>query len=631
MTIKDIANIAGVSISTVSKIVNNKDQGINENTRNHVLKIVKEYNYTPYSNIKSNPNSKTFIIGVMLKESSKPNLFLNGILSIAQEKGYSILIYTNSLKHDTELKNINSLIKNNVDGVIWEPIDENSLIHESKFKEKNINIVYINASFINTSCYPNFFQMGYIAGEKLINLGHKNIACIVRPESFRSDTFLLGFKKSLFDNNIDYKDEMCLQIDSPLLRGKILSHEITAVITAHEQLGIDIIDFINKINYKIPKDISIITLWEDAIKRSPSPNYAGIKVPYYEFGVFVCKKIIKTCENVNLSDKIFSYNYLVENEKHLSKPFSNSKKRIIVVGSLNVDTTLSVNELPLLGNTVMTDKVLISPGGKGANEAVAVSRMGYPVSIIGKLGDDYDSSIVYTCLHDNNIDITALSRDENAQTGRAYIHRRNDGESLITVLAGANNSLSEEDILKFEYLFKNSSFCLMQTEVPTEALIASAKTAHKYNVKTVLKPATLTNLDPDFIKYIDIFVPNLSESKTLCKKNLTVPKMAEYFCSLGPSISIITLAEKGVYIHSRDFKGYIPATSFTPIDTTGGADAFIAAFIIYLYENYPIEKAARIANYASGFCISRQGTTPAMINRAELENYIKRMEIGLID
>lgn len=636
MTIKDIAKLSGVSISTVSKIVNNKDKGINEETRKRVLKIVKEYNYTPYANVKSINNTKTFIIGVILKENSKPNLFLNGLISIAQKKGYSIMIYTSSMQYDIELKNITSLIKNNVDGVIWETISEDSIKHKNLFEENNIKIIYVNNLNIKDAYSLDFLNLGYISGQKLIDYGHKDIACLIRQNSLRSDYFLEGFKKSLFDNGLNFNLDMALDIDSSILKSKILSRDITAVISAHEQLGVNLIEYLNKINYQIPRDISIITLWDDATKRAEIPKYAGIKLPYFEFGEFVCKKIIDKCEkseknNDIHTNNIFPFEYKIENISNISGPFSKSKKQIIVVGSINVDTTLTIDELPQLGNTVITNEVIITPGGKGANEAIGVSKLAYPVSMIGKVGDDYDASIVYSYMQENKINIKSIKRISDLPTGRAYIHLRNDGESLITVSLGANNQLNSNDILEFENLFTNINFCLMQTEVPIDALLKAAQLSHKYGAKNMLKPATQTKINYKLMKKIDFFIPNLSEATTLCNKKLSIPKMAEYFCSLGPETTIITLAEKGVYICSPDFCGYIPAVNFIPVDTTGGADAFISALAVYLSKNYPIQKAARIANYASAFCITKQGTIPALIDKNTLENYIKINEKNLLE
>lgn len=630
MTINDIAALAGVSISTVSKIINNKDKDINKNTRERVLKIIKENNYKPYAKIKSKLLTKTFILGVILKESGKPNLFLNGILSIAQQKGYSIMIYTSSMNHNIELNNINSLIQNNVDGVIWENIDETSLIHSELFEKNNIHLITINNFNLKDSYFINFFDIAYKSTKFLIDYGHKNITCLIRTNSMRSDSFILGFKKALADNKIDFNKNMIMEVDNPLLKTKILSHKISAIISAHEQLGADISEFITKINYKIPKDISILTLWDDASKRSLNPNYAGIKLPYLEFGEFVCKKIISKCENNELFNENFKFEYFIENINNIGKPYSKDNKKILIIGSINIDTTLTIDELPKFGQTVITDKVLINLGGRGANETIAISKLDYPACLIGKVGDDFDSSLVYSCMQDNNIDISSIIREKNNSTGKAYIQLGNDGESLITVLAGANTCLSQNDIYNFEHLFENTSYCLMQTEVPKESLLIAAKLAHKYKAKTILKPATLSTIDSNLMKETDIFIPNLTEAINLSKQNMSVEEMAAYFCALGTKTCIITMAKNGAYIYSDTFKGYIGKNNFIAVDSTGGSDAFIACLATYLSLGYDIEKASKIANIYAGFCISKYGTTTAFVKKEVLEDYINKIDNTLL-
>ena len=163
MTIKEIAQLAGVSISTVSKIVNGKDANINTETRNRVLKIVKEYNYTPYGTVKNTSDARTFILGVLLKSAVKTNRFINGAVSTAQNNGYSVLLYDSKDSPESELKNITSLCKNNVDGVIWEPVCNKSLEYERYFAENNIEVCRISAPAEPSSFFIDFSLIYFIS------------------------------------------------------------------------------------------------------------------------------------------------------------------------------------------------------------------------------------------------------------------------------------------------------------------------------------------------------------------------------------------------------------------------------------------------------------------------------------
>ena len=133
MTIKEIAQLAGVSISTVSKIVNNKDQNIHPETRSRVLKIVKEYNYTPYGTVKNLSNAKSFLLAVLLRSSDFSPLLLNGILETAQEHGYNVLLFDSQADLQTELKHITTICQKRADGVIWEPVSRDSTVNSILF------------------------------------------------------------------------------------------------------------------------------------------------------------------------------------------------------------------------------------------------------------------------------------------------------------------------------------------------------------------------------------------------------------------------------------------------------------------------------------------------------------------
>ena len=126
MTIKEIAGLAGVSISTVSKIINNKDQDINPETRKRVLKIVKEYNYTPYGTVRNISQAKTFLLAVLLRSCDENSPFIYGVLQTAQAYGYNIMLFDSQDDATMELRHITTICRNNADGLIWEPVSGQS-------------------------------------------------------------------------------------------------------------------------------------------------------------------------------------------------------------------------------------------------------------------------------------------------------------------------------------------------------------------------------------------------------------------------------------------------------------------------------------------------------------------------
>ncbi len=626
MTIKDIAEMAEVSISTVSKIVNNKDMNINPETRNRVLKIVKDYNYVPYGSVKPSSDARTFVLGVLLKSVCRTNLFLNGVISVARQHGYSIMVYDSSNDNSTELKNISSLCKNHVDGVLWSPVDEQSLEYRRHFEEQNIEICLIDAPETIPSYCIDYEEIGYQATQTLLQYNHRKLGCLTKENSLRSRRVLEGFRRCLFDHNIPYTDDMKLPVESQEWYQRILAHVPTGVVSSHYASSMKLMEQLATLKFKVPYDLSLVSLRDDVREDICYPGISSMKIPYYEFGCFACERLIEQCEKQERKIDTFQMSCPLENTLSLDVPFSSHSKRIVVVGSINIDVTLNVSELPQPGKTISTNKHSVTLGGKGANQAVGVAKLGNEVALIGRVGNDYDSTLVYTCMEEHHVDTQGIRRDIRAETGKAYIHVQNDGESMITILAGANQNLSSDDIDLFGHLFDHSEYCLLQTEVPDATVMAAAMQARKHGAKNILKPAAVCQINRDLMQYIDIFVPNKKEAEILCPGVPDIESKAEAFINMGAKSVIITLGHRGCYIRDASFCGFLNAEDFLPVDTTGAADAFISTLSVYLLHGYSLVKAARIATYAAGFCVSRQGVIPALIDRNSLETYIARKE-----
>lgn len=630
MTIKEIANLAGVSISTVSKIINNKDQNINSETRSRVLKIVKDYNYTPYANVKNISTAKNFQIGVLLRRGSQTNLMLNGILHTAQENGYSILLYDSRNSMETELKHITSLCKNNVDGIIWEPVSDQSMQHEHYFTEQNTAVCYING-FAEGSFFIDFARMGYMLTRKLLDYKHTRLACLLKERSQRSALVLEGFKKCLYENQIPYSEKMELYISDRECFPKIINYGISGIVSSHFASSLILYEQMERLHYYIPSDLSLVSLKDDVREGISFPHISSVKIPYLEFGQYICKELIDKCEKREHDPEyLFAAPYVFDNEDSLEPPSFMRVKKIVVVGSINLDVTFNVDWLPQSGRTTTILNSTTTAGGKGANQAVGAAKLNREVSLIGEIGNDADAAFLFDTLERENVTTQGVHRDLNAQTGKAYIYIEKGGESAVTILSGANGNLSAERIRKRQYLFKNAGFCLLATEIPVETVIEAARTAKEYGVKNILKPAAVKTIPEELLGLTDIFIPNRKEAAALCPDLCSVEEQAEYFLGKGIEVVIITLGEEGCYLKTADMERYFPAADFMSIDATGGADAFISAFASYLSEGYSLERAIRVAMYAAGFCVSRQGVVPALVDRNTLETHISKMEPELL-
>jgi ribokinase len=632
MKIKDIAELAGVSISTVSKIINNKDDNINIDTRNRVLKIVKEYNYTPYGENRKYKNTKTFIIGVLLQKIPKSNSLIQGIMDAAQKNGYSILLLDSHENNQIENKHISTLCKNEVDGVLWEPLSEDSITLKEQLNKNNIPYLFIN-DFSNIPDYQiDFAKLGYEMTNKLIEFKHYNIACLLDQSNY-SNKILEGYKKCLYDNDIQYSNKLNYFDSDEDYLNNIINYGATGIICSNFTTAVSVYEQMAQLHYSIPNDFSILTLKDNLSNMFTYPRISGIQIPYYNYGHNICEELINLTEKTDRNSFQTSNNLTttIDYEDTINIPSIYRKNKIIVVGSINIDNIFNVNRLPQSGKTITIHNSMTIPGGKGLNQAVGVSRLDNDVLLIGQVGNDTDSTIIFNLLEKENMISESVQRNQTKPTGKAYIYLENNGESAVTVLPGANESLSPNDIEKRKHDFKNAEFCLISSEISVETATTAASIAKEYGAKVIFKPSAIKKLPADLIKNVDIFVANRSEASIFCTEYQTIEEQAQFFYEKGIETVIITLGREGCYLKNKNSNKYFSAANFNSIDTTGGADAFISGLASYLTKGYPLEKSIEIANYAAGFCISRSGVTPALVDKDTLEAYILMNEPSLLN
>lgn len=633
MTIKEIAGLAGVSVSTVSKIVNNKDQDINPETRKRVLKIVKEYNYTPYGAVKSISHARTFLLGVLMRSADLNSRIIQGILQTAQAHGYTLMLFDSQNDPSTELKHITTLCKNNVDGLIWEPVSEASLEYEHYLSEQNISVIRINVPEHSDACHIDFEQLGYALTRSLLEYRHSRIGCVLEESDHRSASVLEGFRKCLFDHQISFDDKMILYYPDDSLLQRIINYRFTGIVNSHISSALFLYEQMRKLHYHIPFDLSLVSLKDGTQDALPYPAISCMGIPYYEFGCHICRQLINHCEKKVPDELTFSFSTdnVLDCESSVSIPPALRSKKILSVGTINIDSTFRVDAFPQPGKTTKILQSTTTLGGKGANQAVGTARLGQEAALIGKIGSDADSAFILDLLNQENISTQGIRRDPDQQTGKAYIYIEKSGESAITIQEGANASLSEDNISESRHLFHNAGYCLLTTELPLATVLEAARTGKQAGARIVLKPSAQKSIPDSLLSMIDLFVPNQKEAYTLCPHHTSVKEQAEYFLQKGVRTVIITLGEDGCYLKTADMDQYFPASSFMPVDTTGGGDAFIAALVSYLSEGYSLDQAIRIANYAAGFCISHPGTVSALVDKLTLETYINKLEPELLN
>lgn len=618
MTIKELAQIAGVSVSTVSKIMNSKDQNIGTETRARVLQLIKEYNYFPYADIRQLNKTQSFRIGVLLTHNGSEGALLRGIIDSAEDNKYSVLVYT-SKDAEQELKNINRLCTQNVDGVLYFSVDQDSE-RQKNFTNKKIPCILFRRSF----CI-DYKHLGQCLTELLANRMHHRIGCAVPASSDGGEDFIEGYKQCLYEHNIHFDEHLCYHSDlknEQSDKADLLFQQVTGVACYDQRIAGQIYEQAARKKLRIPRDLSVAALMDGEHDIFTIPPLSGIRLPWTSLGRFACERLIAQIEKVRVPETRFDTPILSVAGGSIDVPSNLHHQRIVVVGAINMDTMIYVDTLPKMGETMAVKSCANYPGGKGVNEAIGAAKLGAEVYLIGRLGQDYEGHAISDALNVNNVNTDGIKTDPKCATGRAYIFVRSDGSSSIAILGGANSRIRPSDIEENAYMFEGANFCLLPTELNMETMECASKIAKENGVKILVKPSVVTQLSDTLLKRIDILLPNRNEIAILCPHEKTLEEKAQYFLNRGVGAVIVTLDEDGCYLRTEKQSIYFKAADFKPVDTSGAADAFAATLAVYLSKKYDLTVAIGYANIAAGISITRQGVSSALADRSTLELYI---------
>jgi len=300
---------------------------------------------------------------------------------------------------------------------------------------------------------------------------------------------------------------------------------------------------------------------------------------------------------------------------------------ISILGIFVADLAFFAEKIPIEGETVIGNKYVIGPGGKGSNQAVAAAKAGAKTNFISKIGDDQFGSMAKKIYDQSGVDYSHVIISKEHSTGAAGILvNEASGANAINVVPGAAGALTTEDIDTANDTIKNSSIFLTQLEVPKEVVFYALKKAHQHGVTTILNPAPASTIDKDIFPIIDYFTPNETEASFYANQPVESPedakKAANKFLQMGIKNIIITLGEKGAYFANKNESIVVPVTNLKSpvVDTTGAGDAFNAGLAVALSEGKNIRETLVFANTTAGLSTTKIGTANSMPNRDEIEN-----------
>ena len=299
-------------------------------------------------------------------------------------------------------------------------------------------------------------------------------------------------------------------------------------------------------------------------------------------------------------------------------------KNICVIGSLNMDLVVNVDTMPKPGQTIIGSNFKEVPGGKGANQAVAMARLNGNVSMIGKVGEDGFGQTLINSLKNDKVDTTYKQTSKGA-TGVALITVDKNAQNSIVVSPGANFEVKEDDIDNNIEAIKNSDIVVLQLETPLNTIKYALNKAKELNKYTILNPAPAVKLDDEIIKNVDLLTPNETELEIISGVSIEteedIQKAAQIMIEKGVKELIVTLGSKGSLYINKEKSMFKKAYKVEAVDTTAAGDSYTGALAVALSQDKNIEDAMDFASKVGALSVLKEGAQSSLPTLEDVKNF----------
>ncbi|MBI4832156.1 MAG: ribokinase [Candidatus Lindowbacteria bacterium] len=312
-------------------------------------------------------------------------------------------------------------------------------------------------------------------------------------------------------------------------------------------------------------------------------------------------------------------------------------KPVVVVGSANIDMVVKTPRFPRPGETITGDSFYTSFGGKGANQAVTVARLGLPVSFVGCVGDDSFGREMIANMRSAGIDTSHVKVAGGHSSGTAVIIVDSQGQNQIVVAPGANLELRPEHVDDAEQAIANARVLVTQLEIPAETVARAIHLAAKHHVPIILNPAPAprSGFDDSLLQEADFVVPNETEAEALTGVRQDSDNFAEAAIGVlktkGARIVVITLGEKGSVVADSAQVFHIPAFAIRVEDTTAAGDAFVGALAAGRGFFPDLRSLTRFASAVAALVVTKKGAQTSLPSRAEVDDFLVEREPQLLE
>ena len=302
-------------------------------------------------------------------------------------------------------------------------------------------------------------------------------------------------------------------------------------------------------------------------------------------------------------------------------------KPLLVIGSLNMDFVVQTEKLPMPGETIKGMDFSMTPGGKGANQAVAAAKLGGSVRMAGRVGQDGFGHTLVEGLTSAGIDASQVQSTAGVATGVALILVERHGQNQITVAAGANDRLKAADLEPAFQTFSRG-IVLLQLESPLRTVEAAVQLTRRWKGTTILDPAPATTLPTTLLCNLDFLTPNETEALLLLGEPPgeirldEAPALGHRLLELGPDTVVLKLGDKGAWVINRRLSQHFPAYPVKAADTTAAGDTFNGALAASLAEGCSLSQAVKFANAAAALSVTQPGAQASIPSRSQVDRFL---------
>ncbi|MBT3607954.1 MAG: ribokinase [Candidatus Marinimicrobia bacterium] len=301
--------------------------------------------------------------------------------------------------------------------------------------------------------------------------------------------------------------------------------------------------------------------------------------------------------------------------------------QVTVVGSFMYDLVATVPRRPKTGETLVGNTFGMFLGGKGANQAIAASRAGSKVTMVGRLGNDFFGKQFLEKFSKEGINTDFVTQDDENGTGVAMPLIDASGDNSIVIIPQANMALTVENINQAQSTIADADVLVMQCEVPMDANQRAAEIAKQNDTLVILNPAPAQLIPDQILKLVDIIIPNEIETETLTglptKTENEVLVAGRNLLSKGVETVILTLGDRGSLLLNEDGEKLIPAFDVSVVDTTAAGDSFCGVLAASLANGISIDLSVEIANAAGALAVTKLGAEPSLPQRDAIDDLLQ--------